>query len=229
MFFCSKRREHCLLPCSSCNHLFVFIRVPAWACDIARLAKSIGGYKEELHPVGYQKPPKHVGQCGCLCYPATPKSRELLGVAKLIRCTAGKWWYCMSCAHWHYNSHYYAPAGMVMADRFNKISNRLISSSQDSLLEFTIVTIARSMSANVHQKLNGTLPTDPWEGYTRAIKYPGLGVRSVGPVGDFLENENMCFFISPRFICHIYRSRIREPRSSESLQLHFLATVHPWS
>ena len=22
---------------------------------------------------------------------------------------------------------------------------------------------------------------------TRAIKYPGLGVRSVGPVGDFLE------------------------------------------
>ena len=23
---------------------------------------------------------------------------------------------------------------------------------------------------------------------TRAIKYPGLGVRSVGPVGDFLDS-----------------------------------------
>ena len=33
----------------------------------------------------------------------------------------------------------------------------------------------------IHQKLNGTLPT------ARAIRYPGLGVRSVVPVGDFLE------------------------------------------
>ena len=64
---------------------------------------------------------------------------------------------------------------------------------------------------------------------TRAIKYPGLGVRSVGPVGDFLENENMFFFISPRFICHIYRSRIREPTSNESHQAFFLQQVHPRS
>ena len=35
----------------------------------------------------------------------------------------------------------------------------------------------------IHQKLNGTLPKK----VTRAIKYPGLGVRSVGPVGDFLD------------------------------------------
>ena len=35
------------------------------------------------------------------------------------------------------------------------------------------------------------IPTDPpLEGYDRAIKYPGLGVRSVGPVGDFLESMN---------------------------------------
>ena len=43
---------------------------------------------------------------------------------------------------------------------------------------------------NIHQKLNGTLPTDPLPTATRAIKYPGFfEVRSVGPVGDFLENS----------------------------------------
>ena len=35
------------------------------------------------------------------------------------------------------------------------------------------------------QKLNGTLPMDPQ--VARVIRYSGLGVRSVGPVGDFLE------------------------------------------
>ena len=30
---------------------------------------------------------------------------------------------------------------------------------------------------------------------TRAIKYPGLGVRSVGPVGDFLEVALNIFFL----------------------------------
>ena len=37
----------------------------------------------------------------------------------------------------------------------------------------------------LHQKFNGTLPTDPK--VVRAIRYSGLGVRSVGAVGDFLE------------------------------------------
>ena len=38
-----------------------------------------------------------------------------------------------------------------------------------------------------HQKLNGTSPTDPQVSCDRAIRYSGWGVRSVGPVGDFLE------------------------------------------
>ena len=38
----------------------------------------------------------------------------------------------------------------------------------------------------IHQKLNGTLPTDPKE-VAKATRYPGSGVRSVGPVGDFLD------------------------------------------
>ena len=38
----------------------------------------------------------------------------------------------------------------------------------------------------IHQNLNGTLPTHPWVSCDRAIRYSGWGVRSVGPVGDFL-------------------------------------------
>ena len=30
---------------------------------------------------------------------------------------------------------------------------------------------------------------------TRAIKYLGLGVRSVGPVGDFLDNSLVCILL----------------------------------
>ena len=44
--------------------------------------------------------------------------------------------------------------------------------------------------AEFHQKLNGTLPTDPGPSKlrVRAIRYSGFfGVRSVGPVGDFLD------------------------------------------
>ena len=33
---------------------------------------------------------------------------------------------------------------------------------------------------------------------TRAIQYPGLGVRSVGPVGDFLETRNTIWFPKER-------------------------------
>ena len=43
---------------------------------------------------------------------------------------------------------------------------------------------------NFHQKLNGTesqrIPDQV--SCDRAIRYSGLGVRSVGPVGDLLEN-----------------------------------------
>ena len=41
-------------------------------------------------------------------------------------------------------------------------------------------------------KFNGTLPTDTFPQVTSAIRYSGLGVRSVGPLGDFLECEP-CF------------------------------------
>ena len=50
---------------------------------------------------------------------------------------------------------------------------------------------------SLHQKLNGTLPTDPYTSKLRgrAIRYSGFfGVFSVGPVGDFLESQNSGFF-----------------------------------
>ena len=40
---------------------------------------------------------------------------------------------------------------------------------------------------------------------TRAIKYPGLGVRSVGPVGDFLDPwgfGNISALNPPDFVRH---------------------------
>ena len=40
-----------------------------------------------------------------------------------------------------------------------------------------------------HQKMNGTLLiTSRPLSRNRAIRYSGLGVRSVGPVGEFLNN-----------------------------------------
>ena len=48
-------------------------------------------------------------------------------------------------------------------------------------------TIDLIEDSNLAAKLNGTLPTDPKWG-ARVIRYSGLGVRSVGPVGDFLES-----------------------------------------
>ena len=39
----------------------------------------------------------------------------------------------------------------------------------------------------VHQKLNGTESQRTPKEVARAIRYSGLGVRSVGPVGEFLE------------------------------------------
>ena len=40
------------------------------------------------------------------------------------------------------------------------------------------------------------IPTDPVKSklQARAIRYSGLGVFSVGPVGDFLESQNSGFF-----------------------------------
>ena len=41
-----------------------------------------------------------------------------------------------------------------------------------------------------HQKLNGTLPTDPYGSCDRAMRYSGFfGLRSVDPVGDFGGNH----------------------------------------
>ena len=44
----------------------------------------------------------------------------------------------------------------------------------------------------IHQKLNGTESqrTPDQVSCDRAIRYPGLRVRSMGPVGDFLDTEN---------------------------------------
>ena len=43
-----------------------------------------------------------------------------------------------------------------------------------------------------HQKLNGTLPTDPRSvSCDRVIRYLGLGVRSVGPVGFFFHPSDL--------------------------------------
>ena len=46
--------------------------------------------------------------------------------------------------------------------------------------------ISHDFSSN--QKLNlDRIPTDPVQLRSLATRYSGLGVRSVGPVGDFLE------------------------------------------
>ena len=39
----------------------------------------------------------------------------------------------------------------------------------------------------IHQKLNGTESQRTPKEVATAIRFSGLGVRSVGPVGDFLE------------------------------------------
>ena len=51
-------------------------------------------------------------------------------------------------------------------------------------------SICRFVVPNVHQKLmSGPNPNGPRSvNCDRAISYSGLGVRSVGPVGDFLDN-----------------------------------------
>ena len=55
---------------------------------------------------------------------------------------------------------------------------------------------------------------------TRAIKYPGLGVRSVGPVGDFLESfeQNItqdCVYLGNKIkkyiIMHVDLGRTKDP------------------
>ena len=46
----------------------------------------------------------------------------------------------------------------------------------------------------IHQKLNGTLPTDLTKKVAiELLDTAGLGVRSVGPVGVFLD-LNVCLF-----------------------------------
>ena len=48
---------------------------------------------------------------------------------------------------------------------------------------------------------------------TRAIKYPGLGVRSVGPVGDFLEYWLIwaLYYLTKLTCCAIYNSAFIKP------------------
>ena len=57
-------------------------------------------------------------------------------------------------------------------------------SFQASIFRCKLAVSFREGNPPFHQKLNGTLPTDR----DRAIRYSGFfGVRSVGPVGDFLD------------------------------------------
>lgn len=65
------------------------IRICQGPCDIARLAKRIGGYKEEPHPVGYQKP-QNMSVNVDVCATRLLQKVHIVGVAKLIRCKAGK-------------------------------------------------------------------------------------------------------------------------------------------
>ena len=44
--------------------------------------------------------------------------------------------------------------------------------------------------SNFPEKLNRTLPTDPYLSCWSYDKNTGLGIRSVGPVGAFLDNFN---------------------------------------
>ena len=46
----------------------------------------------------------------------------------------------------------------------------------------------------LHQRLNGTESQRTPKEVTRAIRYSGSGVRSMGPVGDFLEIQQIVFF-----------------------------------
>ena len=48
-----------------------------------------------------------------------------------------------------------------------------------------------------HQEFNRTLPTDPYASCNRAVRYSGLGVRSVGPLGNFLE---LSLEVNPPFL-----------------------------
>ena len=54
-----------------------------------------------------------------------------------------------------------------------------------------------------HQKLNGTLPTDPSVSCDRAVGYSGWGVRSMGPAGNFLD-------ISLRIQIQVCPERLRD-------------------
>ncbi len=80
---------------------------------------------------------------------------------------------------------------------------------------------------NFHQKLNGTSQRTPKK-IARAIRYSGLGVRSVGPVGDFLENW---IIFATHIILDGFHHQIRskymgwkyelfEPASSNQKSLH---------
>ena len=54
----------------------------------------------------------------------------------------------------------------------------------------------------------------------RAIRYPGLGVRSVGPVGDFLEKNNQLHLQGVPFIC-LCKYSIRNSSLEQEKHKHF--------
>ena len=56
-----------------------------------------------------------------------------------------------------------------------------------SVAQFHPVPVEAHQDKQFHQKLNGTESQRTPKEVARAIRFSGLGVRSVGPVGDFLE------------------------------------------
>ena len=113
-------------------------------CRKSRLAKSIGGYKEEHHPVGYQKPQKMSVNVDVRATRLTQKVK-LVGVAKLIRCKASRWWYWMW--HWHYHDRYYGAymEGHTLSSNGLK---RLVKTGGWNSLIISLIIIVRSSSSN---------------------------------------------------------------------------------
>ena len=96
---------------------------------------------------------------------------------------------------WGVNFDFFEPVRILVLERFSQLLDKCRTS--------------------IHQKLNGTESqrTPDQVSCDRAIRYSGfLGVRSVGPVGDFLESSRMVFcigYIGCFFLQHWYHGSPR--------------------
>ena len=62
-----------------------------------------------------------------------------------------------------------------------------------------------------HQKLNGTESQRTPKEVTRAMRYSGLGVRSLGPVGDFLDD-----LLSFAILCILPKCKINKQTTTHA-------------